>query len=473
MSSESARTESSGNDATLLTYAAAPGLPAAKDFRVAINGEDVFVCNSGQGAWVNFSCGGVVTIAVTPAKDFQRVDVRPLSRSIAHQVDGRTITFQLDRPGHVVVEIDGDIKRPLFIFASPLETDVPSPDDAGVRYIAAGEAYEGERIELASNETLYIAGGAVVRAAVLAEGATNVRIAGRGVLDATNLERQHFIRLTECEGVRIEGVVLFNGPGWNCVPWSCRDVHIDNIKIVAWRGACDGIDVVSCQNVLIENCFIRNEDDCIALKAHGRNVEDVTVRSCVLWNGMPGNALEIGFDLEAQAVRNVAMEDCDVIRVEEGGVLTIHNGDTTVVEDVRFDSIRVEDVRDMFIDLRVGMSVWSADCPEEYRPRFDDADYTWTGSWLGPADDELDACAAGRGHIRNVTFRDITVHGQHVPPSYILSYDTAHAVENVTIAGLQIAGRHITDLAGGNINLTADDWYATQTDPTAIRFAAD
>ncbi|MFR6034460.1 MAG: glycosyl hydrolase family 28 protein [Bacilli bacterium] len=49
--------------------------------------------------------------------------------------------------------------------------------------------------------------------------------------------------------------------------FACRDVHIDNIKTVSEIGWDDGIDVVSCKNVLIENCFLRNKDDCIAIKA--------------------------------------------------------------------------------------------------------------------------------------------------------------------------------------------------------------
>ncbi len=458
------------SDTMIVTYPTPDGMVAAKDIHVSVNGQELFVHDSRQGAFVSLSTDEAVTVSVTVARDFERVDVRPTRRGIAPNVDGRTITFELDRPGHVVVELDGDIERPLFVFASPLETNVPTPSDPGVRFFEAAKVHEPGPIELASNETLYIEGGAVVRASVHAAGATNIRMAGRGILDATDLPRGHLIRFTDCENVEVEGIVAFNNPAWNCVPWSCRNVHIDNIKIIAWRGACDGIDVVSCQDVLIENCFVRNEDDCVAIKAHGRDVQDVTIRNCVLWNGMPGNALEVGFDLECERVSNIVFADCDVIRVEDNGVLTIHNGDTAVVENVRFENIHVEDARDQLIDVRVGLSVWSADCPDRHRPRFDDDDYVWTGSWLKPRPEQMGDYAAGRGSIRNITFKNITVHGDRLPESYLLSYDATHGVTHVTFENLRIAGEHIHTLEGGRLNIRIDDWVDTETDPAEVHF---
>jgi len=456
--------------AEIVTYPPPPGIAAADDFRVRVNEEELFVYDSGQGAFVNFSAEGAVILSVTAARGFDRVDVRPIRRGIAPAVNGRTITFELDRPGHVVVELDGDIERPLFVFVNPPETSVPAPDAPGVRYFEAGRIHEVGRIELGDDQTLYIEGGAVVRGSIHAAGAKNIRIAGRGVLDATDLPGDHLLRLTDCENVDIEGIILFNNPAWNCVPWSCRDVHIDNIKIIAWRGACDGIDVVSCRDVLIENCFIRNEDDCIAVKAHGDDVRDVTVRNCVLWNGMPGNALEIGFDLVADRISNVLFTDCDIIRVEENGVLTIHNGDAAVVENVRFENTHVEDARDQFIDIRVGLSIWSEDCPDEYRPRFDAPDFVWRGSWLGPDDEHLADYAAGRGCIRDIVFKDITVHGDRVPDSYVLSYDADHGIANVRIENLRIAEKDVHSLAAGRLHLRSDEWVATETDPNEIHF---
>ena len=442
----------------------------ASDYRVSVNGQDVPVYDSGQGAFVGFEAADATTVSVTADRDFERVDIRPIHRGIARDIDGRTITFTLSGPCQVVVELDGDIERPLFVFADPPETNTPSPDDPDVHYFAAGPAHDVGRIELTDGQTVYIERGAVVRGSIHAEGASNIRIGGRGILDASDSPGGHLVRFTDCEYVSVEGITIYNNPAWNCVPWHCRHVHIDNIKIIAWRSACDGIDVVSSQRVLIENCFIRNEDDCIAIKAHGDDVRTVIVRDCVLWNGGPGNALEIGFDLATDRISDILFFNCDIIRVEENGVLTIHNGDRAIVEDVHFEHIHIDDARDQFIDLRVGLSIWSEDCPDEYRPRFDDPDFVWQGSWLGPDDEHLSDYAAGRGLIRDIFFKHITVCGPGIPDSYLLSYDGDHGVANVNIVNLQIAGKDIRSLADGQLHLAIDDWVGTETDPKEIQF---
>jgi hypothetical protein len=443
----------------------------AEDYRVSVSGEELPVYDSGQGAFVSLEADGPITLTVTANRDFEHIDIRPIHRGIGHDVDGRSITFTLDGPQQVVIELEGDIKRPLFVFVDPPEENVPSPDDPGVHYFAAGETYDVGCIELAGKETVYIQRGAVVRGSIHAANAKHIRVAGRGILDATDSPGGHLLRFTECEGVVVEGITIFNNPAWNCVPWQCKNVHFLNVKIIAWRSACDGIDVVSSQRVMIENCFIRNEDDCIAIKAHGDDVKDVIVRNCVLWNGGPGNALEIGFDLVAQRISGILFYNCDIIRVEENGVLTIHNGDRAIVEDIHFENVHIDDARDQFIDIRVGLSIWSEDCPDEYRPRFDDPDFVWQGSWLGPADENLPDYADGRGVIRNIFFKNITVHGDRVPDSYLLSYDADHGIANILFYNLQIAGKDIRSLTDGQLHLTIDEWVGTETDSDEVHFA--
>ncbi len=456
----------------LTIYPTPAGATPAPEFRAAVNDQDLFVHDSGAGGFSTFSMDAPVTVALTRDAPFHRVDIRPLSKSVTPSIDGNNVTFTLDRPGNFSVEFDGDIERPLLLFANPMETLVPSPDAPGVHYFAAGQIHDVGAIELNSGETLYIEGGAIVRGTIRSMDATDIRIAGRGILDVRGVaDPGHLADFVGCKGVSVEGIIALGSALWNFVPSHCTDVHIDNLKIVAWTGASDGIDVVSSTNVLIERCFIRNNDDCIAVKAHEGDVRNVTVRDCVFWNGMPGNAMEIGFDLRTESVRDITFINCDVIRVEAGGVLTIHNGDAATVEDVRFENIRVEDARETLIDLTVGFSVWSADCPDAKRPRFEDPDYVWAGSWLLPAEEDIPNHSAGRGHIRNITFRDIHVHGHQLPPSLLLSYDAAHGVSNVTIDGLYLSGTPVTTIAEAKILLRDPNGYPTATNPNEIRFA--
>ena len=74
--------------------------------------------------------------------------------------DGR-LRFRLDKPCQLSIEPGGSLRHPLHLFANPLEKDVPAPNAPGVRYYGPGFHEVGE-IDLVSNETVYIAGGAVV-----------------------------------------------------------------------------------------------------------------------------------------------------------------------------------------------------------------------------------------------------------------------------------------------------------------------
>jgi polygalacturonase len=72
---------------------------------------------------------------------------------------------------------------------------------------------------------------------------------------------------------------------------------------------------------LIDNCFIRTKDDCIAIKAgvnyftdfeSGGNVKNVTVQNSVFWNGTWGNGLEIGFETRAGTMENIVFRNLDM-----------------------------------------------------------------------------------------------------------------------------------------------------------------
>jgi polygalacturonase len=124
-----------------------------------------------------------------------------------------------------------------------------------------------------------------------------------------------------------------------------------HLKIVSDNGNDDGIDVVGSRNVLIDNCFIRTKDDCIAIKAgvnyftdfeSGGNVKNVTVQNSVFWNGTWGNGLEIGFETRAGTMENIVFRNLDIIHVERGGTFTIHNGDRAVVKNVLYEDIHFE-----------------------------------------------------------------------------------------------------------------------------------
>lgn len=448
--------------ARVVTYSAPKGIDAAPDFHVSVDGRELFVYNSKAAAFASFSFEGKVCISIVPSKQCKHVDIRPLSCGIRPSVVDNTITFDLNKPANLSVELNRDIKRPLFLFASPPEKNVPRPGQPGVRCFAGGTIHEVGEITLADNETLYIAGGAIVRGTVRAKHAKNVRIAGRGILDATSFPKKtSLVRFTDCDNVEIEGIIAFNGWGWTLVPTTSRNVRFDNVKVIGWRDNDDGIDIVGCNNLTVDNCFLRTKDDCLAIKASPayfketesglRDVHDVEVLNTVFWNAEWGNAIEIGFELQTSAVRDILFKNCDIIHVERGGVFTIHNGDFATVENIRYEDIRAEDVRDKLLDFHVGLSIYSADCPWEYHRKNPQRKRNPGGPWMSFTGKKFLDFAAKRGCIHHVSFHNIDVMSQTPPPSYLVGYDEKHGVEDVVFENFRIHGKPIRNTAEGNI----------------------
>ena len=73
---------------------------------------------------------GPVRVEVESRLPVQAVVVRPLSLGIEPTIEGDRITFTLDRPRHLAVEVNGQ-HHALHLFASPPERDVPAPGSPG------------------------------------------------------------------------------------------------------------------------------------------------------------------------------------------------------------------------------------------------------------------------------------------------------------------------------------------------------
>ncbi|WP_197526750.1 glycoside hydrolase family 28 protein [Botrimarina colliarenosi] len=189
---------------------------------------------------------------------------------------------------------------------------------------------------------------------------TNVQVTGSGVLDGggkpywtafwkrraenrkcTNLEveRPRLMYFEGCQDVAVSGVRLKDSGFWNLHVYRCVGVVIEGVSITAPHGdppkitgdsqpwdevsidrapSSDGIDVDSCQDVVIRRCMISVGDDCIALKGtkgpHALDdvssppVEGILVEDCDFQSGH--GVLTCGS--EATIVRNVVVRRCRV-----------------------------------------------------------------------------------------------------------------------------------------------------------------
>jgi hypothetical protein len=448
-----------------------PAAAAPPDFQVSVENRLIGLHDFPQGAFGLFEVDRPAKVEIRTGFDVRWVNVRPRSAGVAAVIaaDHHGVTLVAADPTPLTVEFNDDLTRVVHLFPYAADRDVPRPDTPKVRYFGPGLHAPG-LMDLKDGETLYLAPGAWVRGNVRSIGTKGVTIRGRGVLDGTDVGGpgvvgpgraglSNMIYLEGTAGARLEGITLFNSHGaWTVYMTGTSGTRVDGLKILnpSVNYGDDGFDIVSSSDVRVENVFVRTNDDCVVVKNLADvDTHDITVRHCVLWN-MPtgGNGLEIGFETRNRPIRDIRFEDIDLIHVERGAAISIHNGDAAVVENVVFDNIRVEDARRKLIDFAVVYAQYGADRPasDEENARRLDRGGTWDGM-LTYSPQEKPERAKFRGHIRNIRVSNLHVVDGALPYSALAGFDGAHAVENVVIEGLQYLGRPILNASEGKFTI--------------------
>ncbi len=416
-------------------YPGPEGMQPSELYQVKVNGSPSFVYPvtvnptgeyqniPGPGAMTYFDFDGAVTVEITASRQVTSASVHPLSRGVEAAVRDGAVTFTLSAPGNFAVLFNGSRNEPLFVFANPLETEIPDREAPGVVYFGPGVHSPG-LIELGGNQTLYLAGGAFVKGRVKSSGAENIRILGRGILYGGEYRKEDvggdkFVMFRNCQDVRVEGIILLDAFGWNVMIGGSRNVTVDNVKIIGWRMNSDGINPVSSEDVAVRNCFIKNQDDGISVKgmaALGERLRNITVSNCVMWQNWM-RSFVLGGELTVEATENIVFRDSDIIysgvNLKSAGnrdaALSVWNVDVGLARDVLFENIRVEEAVRL-VRLALFKNKHSRQ-PE----------------W---------------GHIDGVTFRNITV--LKGPAAIELSgHSETNLTQNVTFENLEIEGKLI------------------------------
>jgi Glycosyl hydrolases family 28 len=135
------------------------------------------------------------------------------------------------------------------------------------------------------------------------------------------LRHPALIEPINCGNLRFEDFSTSYHLMWSLHPTLCRNITIKNLTIRSTGGNGDGIDIDSCQHVLIDHCDIATGDDCISLKS-GRGAEaasqigvnpyitteDVTISNCTFADSIFA-CIGIGSETSG-GIRNVRINDC-------------------------------------------------------------------------------------------------------------------------------------------------------------------
>jgi polygalacturonase len=257
---------------------------------------------------------------------------------------------------------------------------------------------------------------------------------GDGPVVPKDRPRQMVI-FSNCKHVQLRNISLLNSPFWTLHFADCDDVLVDGIRL--WSGLsvpnADGIDVTSCNNVVITNSDIRSGDDALAIVGYDHHFEmggfkglrhiseNIIVTNCNLQSYSSG--IRIGF-FDQNTVRNIHVSHCNITNSTRG--IGIFLRDEGSLENITFS--------DMVIETHLR-----------------------TGDWWGNGEPIHISAVRGKpdvklGIIKNVEFNNITCIGENG----VLIYGSDESViQDVRLnnISMQLLNSKLNDVAGGNIDL--------------------
>lgn len=237
------------------------------------------------------------------------------------------------------IEFDGDRFHNLFLIGYKPDTGKPGESTESIIYYGPG-IHDAGKITMNAGQTLYLDYGAKVYGNVVSTG-DDITIAGHGILSGEKMK--HFgdknyswgdfltcfndTKGITAKNLTVKDITMIDSPGWNMCVRSTDGVLIEDVNMISWELNGDGIDIVSCKDVEIRNCFLRNYDDCITLKCRFivdpiTEVCNVKVHDNLIWNDYARGIVigpEAGRRTDPGYIHDVEVYDCIFLEHGNGG----------------------------------------------------------------------------------------------------------------------------------------------------------
>jgi hypothetical protein len=169
------------------------------------------------------------------------------------------------------------------------------------------------------------------RCLIYAQGEKDVSVTGGGIIDGNalldgsgefkeqNPENPCFIWFDECENVLIKDVTFRRSVWWSQAYTRCKHVHVDHITVAEnYFHNADGVDIVDCEDFIVENCKIDSNDDGICMKGY---TETGCSRGTIRNNRVRTlcNGIKMGTD-SSGGFRDILIEDNEIWQTAISGI---------------------------------------------------------------------------------------------------------------------------------------------------------
>lgn len=300
--------------------------------------------------------------------------------TLASENDNLQITKSVMETGSISISQFGAVGDGKVVNTSYIQKAIDTVSNAGggTVIIPAGKYLTGT-IQIKDNVILYLSPGSILvgstgiddypelkvsyrsytdnysqRALIFAEKQQNIGIFGYGKIygqgeqfkedeNAIYKFRPYLIRFVECKNVNLDRINFENGAMWTIHLLACENVNISNIKI---NSRCnrnnDGIDIDSCNDVIVSDCHIISGDDSIVLKSTSpKSCKNITITNCVLSSLC--NALKMGTESNG-GFQNITINNCTIYDTPSAGI-ALETVDGGITENISVNNISMQNVK--------------------------------------------------------------------------------------------------------------------------------
>src|SRR5690606_34369188 len=222
-----------------------------------------------------------------------------------------------------------------------LKSNVTLHLDNGVVLMGSGDVshYPDQQSDLPT----YNQKGLTSKSLIYAEGQENIGLTGGGVIDGQGAEidlnskrttyqspsfkyRPRIVHLRSCTNVLLDGITLRNSGSWVQTYQECKNLRIHSITVDSRENTdvnadtressvlhrnTDGLDIVDCEYVWVNDSYINSGDDGICIKSFSpdKHCRNITVSNCHV--SSMASAIKIGTETAGQ-ITDVVIQNCTV-----------------------------------------------------------------------------------------------------------------------------------------------------------------
>lgn len=187
----------------------------------------------------------------------------------------------------------------------------------------------------------------------------NVTITGKGLIDGqgdydpwmnvkelgTEKDRPSILAFVGSKNITISNITMIDPACWTQVYIESDSITIKNIKVHTGNLTPnrDGIDLVDCHKVLIEDCMIKSEDDGICFKSGSEyGCKNVVVRNCEIdkLNVNAGNCFKLGTD-GLGSFMNFEVSGLKLKNAFQNSALVLESMDGAVIENINISNCEI------------------------------------------------------------------------------------------------------------------------------------